>query len=234
MKPIELFKRGFWGGGGDPHWDSVVALLHFDGDLTDETGATWTGVGSHGFAEGQFEGAVSVPGVNFNYLQAEASTKYDLPDDFTIEAFIRPSPQTGYQIWLSRQNDSPRTLALQMRLSDGVPEIVMRAAGTDVVTLTASGGAIPTSVFTHIAAAREDGYVRLFVGGELQAGVACTFDLSNPDGARHLLVGGSDGNSPGSVNSYGGLIDELRFTKGVARYTENFTPPTEPFPNYGV
>ena len=219
------------GSSGDPYWDNVVALLHFDGDLTDETGASWSAVGSHSFASGRFDDAAMLPGLNYNYFIAAASTKYDLPGDFTIEAFIKPSSLTGYAIYLSRQNDSGGNLALQMRLNNGVPEIVMRAVGTGVVTLSSAGGAITTNTFTHIAAVRENGYVLLFVNGVIQAAGACNFDLTHAGGARHLLIGGADGNSPGSVYSYHGAIDELRITKGVARYTENFTPPTEPFPN---
>src|SRR5690554_3447714 len=36
-------------GANDPYWDNVVALLHFDGDLTDETGRVWGVIGNPSF-----------------------------------------------------------------------------------------------------------------------------------------------------------------------------------------
>ena len=47
-----------------------------------------------------------------------------------------------------------------------------------------------------------------------------------------LYIGASDYNS-GSSEYLTGYIDDLRITKGYARYTATFTPPTAAFPNTG-
>jgi hypothetical protein len=82
----------------------------------------------------------------------------------------------------------------------------------------------------HIAVVRSGTTIYFFVDGVQQTtqgsgGSSYTFPAS-PLG---LYVGA---NNDGNEN-FNGYIDDLRITKGYARYTANFTPPTEAFLNIG-
>lgn len=78
--------------------------------------------------------------------------------------------------------------------------------------------------FYHVAVTRENGYARLFLNGALESEDTWTANFST---TSDYQVGDIDsGNYP-----FDGWIDELRVTKGIARYTANFNPQTAPYAN---
>jgi hypothetical protein len=83
---------------------------------------------------------------------------------------------------------------------------------------------LSTNTWFYVALTRASGTMRLFFNGSLHATAANTSNLT----ASNLVVGGGYDTS----FLYDGYIDDLRITKGVARYTSNFTPPTAPFPDF--
>lgn len=87
-----------------------------------------------------------------------------------------------------------------------------------------SGNAIPTATWTHAAIVRNSGTVTIYQNGTSIYSYSKTTDMTKA-GTWWIAsddVGGSNLN---------GYIDDLRITKGVARYTANFTAPTSAFPN---
>jgi hypothetical protein len=58
-----------------------------------------------------------------------------------------------------------------------------------------------------------------------------TFTSSASVGQDEQVYIGRRWDTEGTASYFSGYIDELRITKGVARYTANFTPPTAAFPN---
>jgi hypothetical protein len=79
------------------------------------------------------------------------------------------------------------------------------------------------STWRHFALTRQNGTVRAFVNG-IQVGTNQTVTQNFNSTNRVIL--GAELFTPTYFN---GFIDDLRITKGVARYTANFTPPDAPF-----
>jgi hypothetical protein len=69
--------------------------------------------------------------------------------------------------------------------------------------------------------------MRLFIDGT-QSGSTLTDTTSFLGSVDRPAVGGFGGFTNNPLNGY---IDDLRVTKGVARYTANFTAPTAAFPD---
>lgn len=238
--------RAGGGGGGDPDWASVSALLHFDGadgstTLTDQTGKVWTPVGQAQIDTDQskFGGAsLRVDGAG-DYATTPNSAAFDFgAGDFTVEAWVRwagigaagnqgivcHDQIGGTRGWLFFSEDgtgsAPNDAVSFAAWSGGVPY-----AASDTVPVV-------NGVWYHLAAARQGGTLRLFKNG-VQVGVNTGLGSAVIGAPTEPCVVGAlwAVGAPLSGTYLSGNVDDLRITKGVARYTSNFTPPAAPFPN---
>ena len=90
-------------------------------------------------------------------------------------------------------------------------------AGTEISTGFTSS-TFSATTWTHVAICRSSGVTKFFVNGTQTNSVVDTSNYANS-----TLVVGARYNYANELNGY---IDDLRITKGYARYTSNFTPPT--------
>jgi hypothetical protein len=90
------------------------------------------------------------------------------------------------------------------------------------VLYTTGFAGVTTNTWHYFTVARKSGVTTLYLDGVETASAADPYNYTG----RPLTVGSYGGNGF-YLNGY---ISNLRITKGVARYTSNFTPPTAPFP----
>ena len=208
---------------GDPHWSKVVLAMHMDGAngstvFTDKKGNTVTRTGDAKIstAQSKFGGASAFFDGSGDYLTIPNSADFNFgTGDFCIEAFIRLQDVSSYKGIFGGSNSG---------------EFAIYSAGNQleigrwgVAGIAWSGTAVLTAAQWHrVAVSRSKGVVRLFIDGVTVAEVAYTTAVTYAG----LLCIGSD-----ASRSYGmaGYIDDVRITKGVARYTADFTPPERAF-----
>ena len=122
--------------------------------------------------------------------------------------------------------------------SNGQKSFILRIDGTSLMLYASydgttnnisalSGGTINTNTWHHIALTWDGSNYRLFVDGtvvQTQASSTAPYSSNDP-----LQIGSSKSGASGAQGGfYQGYIQAARFTSGLARYTANFTPPTEP------
>jgi hypothetical protein len=95
-----------------------------------------------------------------------------------------------------------------------------------VVQIQSNASTINTGVWYFISISKASGSTKMFVDGT-QVGSTYT-DSNNYLNSRTVIGGSAFTLGAGGLN---GFIDDLRITKGVARYTANFTAPTKEFPD---
>lgn len=227
----------------DANFADVGLLLHMDGS---DNSTTFTDSSSNGLtvtangnakistAASKFGGASLVLDGNGDYLQVNHNSVIDLiGGDFTVEAWIYCDQfkSSGMRIAAAGGgtvgwNGTNGIHWLWQLTSTGLPQLqywdgsnVAAAQGTTAVSLT---------TWTHVALAVDGTTCYFAVGGTVDAVTitAQTRPSTNPT----FTVGTINGEAGGSTTAFDGNIDELRITKGVARYTATFTAPTLPFP----
>ena len=208
------------GGVEDPYWDSVVSLLRFNGDTTDESGLVWSQVATPSYASGRF--GLAGEGNGSTAILEGPPNLLAAGEPFTVEGFV----------WLNEGSAGVFLIGQSRREGDGDQDMYVRSDRVEWRDLprasytTTALVSVPEVTWLHVAFVYDGSERRIYLDGEYIGGDSKGGWRPNTWGVR--VLGGHNGSYGQSGSD--GRLDELRITKGVARYTANFTPPAVPFP----
>lgn len=152
-----------------------------------------------------------------DYLSIPTNTSFDQNVIFTVECWAYKTGAGTGNGYLYAQNTSG-FLTILFNTTNNVL-IDKSSVGIQVT----SSSTFASNAWHHIAMVYDGTNTRLFVNGVLQG----TMSGGGAASATTLTIGAYLSGS----NFFQGYIDELRVTRGVARYTSNFTPRTGRFPD---
>jgi Concanavalin A-like lectin/glucanases superfamily/Putative Ig domain/IPT/TIG domain len=128
--------------------------------------------------------------------------------DWTFEFWLRVPNVTQSAIWLMNWNTDPR-------LNLDGQTLVWMTVGTARIT---TGNVLTANTWQHVAVVKYNGSTKIYVDGT-QSGSTYT------DGNDYSIT---DMDAIG-YHPFTGYLDDIRITRGYARYTSNFTPPSSAF-----
>lgn len=219
---------------GDFKFSDVTLLLHMDGSngsttfVDSSNGAvaiTANGDAQITTSNSRFgSGSATFDGTG-DYLSTPSSSAFNFSGTaFTVECWFRPANTTQSGRSIFSQRIAPVFAPFEVRQSGtGVSWLIANAAMSSwASTASSATGIITANTWHHIALVGNGSTVVLYVNGVSRLSATQSAWTS----ANRTMYFGSGGDG-----AYTGQIDEIRITKGFARWTANFITPTAPFPD---
>jgi hypothetical protein len=150
--------------------------------------------------------------------------------NFTIEWWMYFSSKSGFQTIMSYGYTPETSTGWLIQTGSGDGKIVFYKQSGGITVASDTGSTVNTGEWYHMAVVRNSGTTTIYRNG---TSVGSGSDTNNyvATTAKFYLGGGSS--TAFDNYFFNGYIDDLRITKGYARYTANFSVPTAAFPNTG-
>lgn len=208
-------------------------LLHCNGanggtTIYDECGkaATLVGTAQTSTAQKVFGNSSLLLDGNSDYVTFADSDDWTFgTGDFTIDFWFRATSFAGGWNQILGQIDNVGSNFWFVGIANGGTSINMTGAGDSAVNIGANY-AFSTGTWYHIAIVRngnDKDHWHFFVNGQEQATSATSYNPNFGNNANALRIGNAWG------YYWDGYLDELRISKGIARWTADFTPPTSEY-----
>ena len=203
-------------------------LLHMNGSdgsttFTDESGKIWTVGGNAEIdtAQSKFGGASGLfPGIT-SYLQINDNPDFTLGSgDFTFDCWIKRSSIGSNRFLFGQCDSSGSNVSIYTYFNSSNQLYTLIQPGNKVCT--SSGTITDTTTWHHLAWIRHGNTFKQYIDGSAYGTIDLTGVTVN-DSAYKFSIGRA-GEHP-TAGDWAGWIDEFRFSKGIARWTGNFTPP---------
>ena len=235
MKKLPLdYIKTFGSTVGDDKFEKVVALFNFDGSDGDRTTSgldasnnnlslTYDSAGDELSSTQKKFGLTSL--YIADNVRVSSTDGFNMgTGDFTMEAwFYFTTLSAGFGIF--DQWNSGTSLARSQlwhgSSAGGQLKFYHSIAGQSTQTISFADPTISTGSWIHLALVRQGGTVKLYVNGTADSTSGST--SGNVHRTDDMWFGDQQ---TGGGNAPQYYMDDLRITKGAARYTSNFTAPT--------
>lgn len=214
----------------DAQFSSVSLLMHFDGTNADTTTAdsssnafaiTRRGTAAISNTQAKFGGTSSFIGTGSGWSAPDDVAFEFGAGSYTVEGWFYPTAATGNMNLFSKWNTNNEFLAAWQPTASPA-NFLLGLNNSSFPTFT---GTFNLNAWNHVAIVCDGALIKFYLNG---VSLGSTARVTLTDGTDVWSVGCVAANLGSSL--FTGYIDEVRVTKGVQRYTSNFTPRTLPFP----
>jgi hypothetical protein len=210
---------------GDPYSDYVVLLNHFNTDFSDSStnNYTLTATGTlTPITSSYFKfGDGSYSSVSTSTLKVTGSNLIFGETNFTVEGWYFAVAAGTLDLFSNGNFNSAGGLLMTID-----PDGRLNFLENSQLRFFTSTNTFPYFQWVHVALTKENNVYRVFVNGNL-----VITHSGNYNHTSDIFGIGCKTVDIGSSLSFLGYIDDFRITNGVARYTSNFTPPTQQLPD---